>query len=363
MNNNLSQIDLIDNYYNKIGSTWLSDSFALFLLTPVGALSILLNLLNFIAFMKMNHNNNNNHQQSNLNRYFRVYTFICLLGCFIAMFYLSTSAHYLKYRYSYFVSLYRCVISQYLTTIIFYAHVLECIIMVERLSFFKQTFKVFAKIDPYKLCLIAFIICNLINLPYMFYYTIRSEQEHIEAINDFNLTYKEFTYCRRNPTFQTSYGKTILIIIVIVRDILTLILEFAISFASIIYFKKYLNERRHLFCLNITNNSDSNHVSLRYIIDITEYSLYRTENFSANLTKMTIYLSSCSAILHLSIAACYVIVVYIFNNSSLISNYFSLGCVLVGYVKYISNFYFFYKFFRNYRQFLKNLINFMKLDF
>ena len=342
---------LKENYLIKIGSTWLSDDIALYLLTPIGTTSVLLNFLCLLAFLKTN-----NH--SNLTEYFRFYTLTSFIGCLLALLYFTTAARYFDYdnsSWSYWISLYRCILSQYIVTIHFYVNSLSCLILFERLSYFKQKLKaILSKIRPCKLCLISFFVCNLINLPSLFFFSMRTNEELKEAMNDFNLTVKEFTYCKRNPFYQTIYGQLILFIVVLLRDILMLIMEFSISFVSIKYFKDYLGKKRNLIQTYVSSTPSTNNLK-DYIIDITRANLNKSENFNSNLTKMTIYLIGCSITLHLTLVICYLIVFIFFNQNSLASNYVSLLCLMMAFVKYILNFVFFYRFYRFFRQFLKKI--------
>ena len=346
-------IELLEIYYIKIGSTWYTDNIATFLITPIGFIAMCLNFISLIVFQRINN-------QTNLIKYFRVYTFLSFVACLIGMFYFITSVRYFNFVNTYWISFYTCIVCQYLITIDFYANILNCLILLERISHFKEKLKKFSDYNPYIICLIAFLICNLINLPYIFYYPPREDKEYQDAMADFNLSSSNFTYCGRNQFLQTIPGQIILFIVILIRDFVTLLLEFGISIASIMYFKGYVKKKRSLLILtnqlNLRNNSSCNYESQRYSLSINDFRLNESENFNSKLTKMTIYLALCSLLLHLTVTLSYIISFSLFDNNSLMSNYLSILSLLVASVKYISYFLFYYNFLRSFRYYFKMYI-------
>jgi hypothetical protein len=338
--------NLFENYYIQIGSTWLSDTISVFVLAPLGFITICLNFLSFCSFLRMN-----KKLETNLTKYFRAYTLTSFIGCLLASLYFLTSPRYFQFANSFLISFYRCKVSQYIITLNFYANSLDCLILFERNACFLDKMKQFSKINPYIVSLIVFILCNIINSPYLFYSFTRDENEYISAMN--NLELKNFTYCQRNPFFLTIFGHIILILVIIARDIIVLILQICFSIASIVYFKEYLRLKRNSMMCNTISTTNEN---LKYITDVNETSLNRSELFNSKLTKMTIYLVSCSTILHLTLAIGYLVIVIFFSQSTLIANYFSIACILIAFFKYISNFLFFYNFYHFFREFLARII-------
>ena len=342
--------ELLEIYYIKIGSTWYTDNIATFLITPIGFIAMCLNFISLIVFQRINN-------QTNLIKYFRVYTFLSFIACLIGMFYFITSVRYFNFVNTYWISFYTCIVCQYLITIDFYANILNCLILLERISHFKEKLKKFSDYNPYIICLIAFLICNLINLPYIFYYPPREDKEYEDAMSDFNLSSSNFTYCGRNQFLQTIPGQIILFIVILIRDFMTLLFEFGTSIASIMYFKRYVKKKRNLLILtnqlNLRNNSSCNYDSQRNILEINDSRLNESENFNSKLTKMTIYLALCSLLLHITVILGFLIAFWIFKQNSTIVNYFTLLSLLVGFIKYFSNFLFYYKFFKSFRNFFK----------
>jgi hypothetical protein len=239
-------------------------------------------------------------------------------------------------------------------TLNFYANSLDCLILFERNACFLDKLKRFTKLNPYFLSFIVFFVCNIINSPYLFYSFTREESEYIAAVND---PKPNFTYCQRNTFFLTIFGQVILMIVVIFRDIIILILQIYLSAASIVYFKDYLRFKRHaIMCFSITANNDISNENLRYITDMSETGLNKSEIFNSKLTKMTIYLVGCSTVLHLTLAFGYLVMIIFFSQNTLIANYFTIVCILIAFLKYISNFLFFYYFFKLFRQFLAKCV-------
>ena len=141
-----------------------------------------------------------------------------------------------------------------------------------------------------------------------------------------------FTYCYREPFFQNWPGRIISILIVIVRDCLTLFIQIVLSIYSILLFKRYLNDQ--LGQLNEYNSSSQ--------------ILNKIEEYNDNLTKMTLYLSLCSILCNFIIGFGYVMVS--FNT---IENMFVRLIIflanLFGILKYFSNFFLFYHFNKTFR--------------
>lgn len=334
-------------YYQIIGSSWLVDSLYVFIVGPVGFIGLMLNLLSFIAFIRIK----NKLNRTNLTKYFKVYTLASSIGCFVTMMYFLTTAHYFDFVNSFWVGVYSCKVSQYFITLYFFCNILDCMILFERLTSFVDILKNYSKFNPYNLCLITFLICNFINIPYFFYFTIRSEQELNTARLNPNLN-ESFTYCAREEYFQSFYGQLILILVILFRDILTLIFELTSSILSIFLFRNFLLKRKKAI-KNQINTSQNQSV----IIDSKESdSVIKTEKFNIKLTKMTIYLSICSTLLHLSVAISYLIMIIIKSNSNIKTNSFVLFCILVAYIKHISNFFFFFHFNKHFRNFFKFII-------
>ena len=128
---------LKENYYEIIGSTWLVDSVYVFLVTPMATISFCLNLLSFVAFIKIK----NQQSSSNLTNYFKIYTLSSLIASFVSGLYLFTAPHYFSFVNSYWIGIYCCKISQYCLTLYFFCNVLDCFILFERLTNFVDQLK------------------------------------------------------------------------------------------------------------------------------------------------------------------------------------------------------------------------------
>ena len=337
---------LKDIYLIKIGSTWLTDGLFLFLLTPLAFVSTCLNLISFIVFTKIE------TSKTNLTKYLRYYTFISFVGCFIGSFSGLTSARYFEFVSTFWISLYQCNFITYMTTIEFYVNVLDCFILLERISYFNETIKLkLSKFKARKLSVIAFLVCNLINLPYIVQFLPRLDYEYQEAMSNFNLTTVDFTYCKRNSYFQSNGSKIALFLIIFLRNFVTTLIQLVLALYSIKYFRDYLKKKRfYLYLYSLNNNN--NDFNLEYY-----KVLYRNEKFNRNITKMTILISLCSILLNFSIIATYLTIMIFFNSiTTLEVRQFYLILFFLGYLKYSSNFFFFCKFNKSFRIFSRNIL-------
>ncbi len=186
------------------------------------------------------------------------------------------------------------------------------------------------------------------------------------------------------------------------RDVVTLFLELSISILSIVYFKKYLKNRKRVFytsidvqrraqpvgtteatsvnCvtnLNIAlpslnyneksktinfgifNANQQPHASQSHTQTVTfapnasvrfDHVLNRAENYNAKLTKMTIYLSICSIFFHIIVAITYIGL--IINDNTLPAHVYFLLLLVLYHIKCISNFFFFFNFNTNFRNYV-----------
>ena len=124
-----------------------------------------------------------------------------------------------------------------------------------------------------------------------------------------------------------------------------ILLQIILSTASIIHFRNYLIQKR-----NILMQSSSTDC---YTSNVNRNNFTKDKNFNSKLTKMTIYLALCSIILHLTIAISYFVIFLFFSGNSQMAYNFYLLSLFIGYIKYLSNFFFFFNFYQNFRISLK----------
>ena len=331
---------LIETYYQRIGSTWVVDSLFVFLMLPFGTISCCLNILSLVAFFKIK----NQLNKSKLTNYFKIYTLSSFFASFILTFYFITAPRYFDFVNSYWIGVFCCKIAQYVLTLYFFNNILDIFILFERCTHFVDRLKPYSRFNPYVVCLITFIVCNVINFPYMFAFSAQQEDVLNEAMVDPDLP-QNFTYCKRE--FTTSYGRIILMAVAFLRDFVTLFLELAASIISIVLFRRFLFKRK----LVIQNQNQAMIHNLNNQTENMPDALSRAEKFNLKLTKMTVYLSICSIILHMTIALSYIAVVVISSDSGILSNSVTVFCCMAIHIKYMSNFIFFFYFNQHFRDF------------
>jgi hypothetical protein len=353
----------------QIGSTWLLDGLHIYLVTLLGTIGFFLNIISYWAFCNIRF-----HKRI-LKSFMKVYTLNASVCCLFAIFnFTARSPRYVEtISFSNIGGFFRCKSTQIVVALYFFGSVLDCLILLERLSNFVQKISnIFIRSKSTQVISISFFLCILISCPFLFDYEIRSRNEFYDAINNLNIQMNEkFTFCGRNPFFQTLFGIIIFGSVITIRDFITLIIEIVLSISSIILFKRYLNNKKkfihsnqqnmHLnhgsiqnqhVNINTTNITDSLRSNLE---ESTAQSrqlnilINRADKFNTNLTKMTLYLTFCSILLHL--IAAIITIFLIANNNSFTAHVFVLIIIGAYHLKFISNFFFFYRFNNNFKLF------------
>ena len=374
---------LKEQFYLKIGSTWTLDSLFVYLNLPIAILGFVLNLISFRTFSKMKF-----RRKKIYHSYLKVYTFTSSLSCFLAIFtFLIAAPRYFSFALTSLASFYKCVLGVWISTSLYYfLSVLDCLLLLERISNLTNNIRIksFFNYDSWIVCSCLFVICNLINSPSFFVASPRNDDYYAEIIVNLDKI-KEFTYCKREPFFFTSSGRLIIILVVILRDFVTLIIEICLSIYSFILFKRYLSRRADVLYLNsnlatsinMLNNSstvkqENNRVYINEAIvnddtdqDIITISsdninnpnninnqnvrdiITKAESFNSRLTRMTIYISIFSLMSHFSIAITFIDVTLDDRSMFIFISSF-ISCFL-SVVKYVCNFFLFYRFNRSFR--------------
>ena len=139
---------------------------------------------------------------------------------------------------------------------------------------------------------------------------------------------------------------------------------------SIIIFRRFVKKKAEYFKINITKKSspvdddeecEENLVEIKSIclpttvqsIHFSEDSpMYRLIMFNSKLAKMTIYLTLCSTLSHVSIITAGLFFLKNQENNDVI-NWCSIAIITTILLKNISNFFLFYRFNRNFRRHLR----------
>ena len=317
-------------FYNKIGSNWLLDTFYMFLLTPTALIGFILSLISVYVFCKVK------IRQTKLYHYLRFYTLnsavMSLLCCFA---FTTMSPSYFPYFLSSFSKIYRCIllISPY-TTLYFIGNMLDLMIALDRLSIFIKKLRIITQHSPTKITSSIIVGCVIINSPVFFmFYPKSNKQLYYEA----NSNIKELTYCGKNSFFNTDIGVLIILTVIILRDLITVIFEIIIVIWAIGYYRNYSK-----------NDILSEHLKRKASIS----SIKREERYK-QLLLMSIYLCIMSTINH-SIVCFSSVLSLFYKPSSIFFNLLFISTLSLC-IKYISNFFIFYYLNSNFKRCLFNI--------
>ena len=379
LNKQKEYVDLNELFYLKLGSTWTLDSMYLFLMGPLGLLGFFLNLISY--FKIKNISPNRNAFNLTLKKYLKIYTMnssmICLIFSLCAIF---RAPRYFDLAQNYVGSLFNCKIIPWLTvTIFFYINILDCVLLTDRLATLTTKLNIFKNYDANKVSLVAFLVCFLINLPGFFLYQTKSTEEFEEIINSYDKLIN-FIYYTTDPFFFTPIGFGFMVILVTIKDLLTMILEITLSILVSVVFKRYLIRKTHLLTTNTHNSHSSQSIELSQkpspsiqpssskhdenvdqkcsllVKPINPSFVSRTnqqkfkqkskiidklEKTNEKINLMSIKISVCSILSHLAIMFCYG--AYLYNDNSFFARYAVMLAMLITILKYVSNYFFFHK--------------------
>ena len=360
-NNSFVKVDFDEKFYLTIGSTWVFDSFYLFLISPFGFVNVLLNILTFYILCKIKPNQKNKY----LFFYLKIYVFnIALTSIFGILMFYTYSPRYFSFSLDYFARILRCYIyTSLLTSMYFFSNILDIFITFERLSLLILSRKnpIF-KISPYITILIGLLFCILINSPsFLWNYILSDDEFYSKAKDTTNLD--SFSYCGRTDFIQSSLGGLLSTLMIFIRDILTLIIEIIINIVSIVYYKNFLKKKFRLNLMemgliifnqtelshsqnqNNTNTNNSNTIS---------NNVNRITLSDMNLFLMIIIISFLSLLSHL--ATGFTTIVFIYYKKNYVFAYsVMLTNAVINTIKNSSNFFILFLFNKRFRSFYKQM--------
>ena len=349
--NNYTYSHLIDeNFFLKIGSSWLLDSIYLVVISPLSMIGFALNLISYFTFLKIK------LKETKLYKYLKVYTLSSSLICFMLGFiFITYSPRYFKDFYHPIVKFYRCrIVSYAVLCLFFFNNLLDILINIERISIFTDRFNFHRNVNPYKLSTILVVICFVINSPFIFTYEMTSDEIYFNQ--------NVFNYCTPNEFGKSRLGIWFNMSVIVIRDVITLILEIIASLILIYFYQRYFN------------NFSSSYYNMSYNVndDITTFSfnktngsIYKRENLESKikymkqkgrkLLVMTLILSFFSIITHLLSAIIFVFVINSLGQNRFL--HFSLVCLccLCLAFKHSLNFFIFYIFNSNFQKKISKL--------
>ncbi len=199
----------------------------------------------------------------------------------------------------------------------------------ERLAVFVDKFKFLHRKSPYVICLYALAFCILVNSPIYFSYQIQSNQAFNIALNQTN---KILNFCQATSFLRTAIGIALAFAQILIRDILTLVVEIVTSFLAVYYYRKLvvrfqsLNDQLELNTINVALD---NKIS-KTMKEAEKSKLYLL---------MTIILSALSIVSH--VVVCISIVIS-FDGVTMMSYYFQFLSTLALGFKHFFNFFIYY---------------------
>lgn len=301
---------------NSISSRF-KDSFFLFLIVPLCILGFFLNGISLIIFFKKAFDN------LSLFQYLKVYTANSLILILLGIF----TPNYFSFSYN--VRIFKClIISSFSPMLYCFGYTLDTFINIERALCYSKKFAKFKLLTPYKVCLIAFILVLLINLPTFFIYGITDDKDLTKEL------------CYRTEFSLSSFGKIILVMAFILQGPLLLAAVIASNLFSILSFRDFIKKKS----LNLNSNTNLNEIQLKR--------LRKIETYERNLLFMTVYLTGFSFLSHI-FQFISQIMLYIFTSIDIFA-YFEFCFLFVALLKHTVNFVFYFCFNKKFRKYFKS---------
>ena len=325
---NFSRIIFSEKFYLKIGSTWTFDSIYLFVISPVCFIGILLNLFSIMVINKIKVRNKN----KNLYTFLTIYLINSSILCFITVFsFFTYSPRYFDFALSYSARIYRCIIYNSIATLLyFYSNILDLLILFERFTIFIEKFQRFKNWSPHLISIIALFGCILTHSPIFLWHYIKSDEEFYQSAADLTT----FTYCGRTDFLNSRLGFILSTISLILRDLITLIVEIVLNLFTIAYYNKFIKKKLEISSITTTQTNTLMPVEV-------------------NLFFMTIVLSLISVLCHFCASVSSLTLVK-HDLDTITIFLFLLISILSSVLKYSLNFFIFVLFDSNFRHSLVN---------
>ena len=338
-----------ESFYLTIGSTLAIDTLYLMVISPMGFIGFILNIISFGVLYKVK------IKETKLYEYLKIYSLNSSLICLSFGFLFSShSPRFFPDFTDYLVKIFKCRIFAYgMISLYFFNNLLDILIILDRVSIFTAKLNRLNSIKPYVLSLILILACFLINLS--LYFSIEITSDEIFFASNLN------TYCEQTDFAKSTEGFIINAIVIIFRDIITLIIEIICSILVIYYYKKYENMSLHTLVArlnqNVNNdNSNSSGSQIRPTIETiaqnrknNEKSIRKKEK-GKQLLLMTIILSIFSFVTHIVAAFALVFFVLIYSKRNI--TFYSIvafGCFIMIF-KHFSTIFIFYFFNVNFKK-------------
>ena len=242
--------------YELFGYTTLSSRLFLYLLTPTAIIGFITNMVSFIVLMRKE------YYKIPLYIYLKVILATSLINNILQLFFgLSGCRRDLDFgnRYSavWYVSM---IYTPVMNTLLFYKFLMDCLIVLDRISTFKPNVKRFIIFSPVKNSIILLVCVFILNSLHFLLFSVGKfkifKNDQIE--NFYLVTTSDFA--------KTFHGRIVSIVLFFIRHALTSALELTLNMISAFYFRQYLSRkiklvrfsRSSLFISNNNNNNKNN---------------------------------------------------------------------------------------------------------
>jgi hypothetical protein len=311
-----------DTFLTRVGTRWWIDGIYLFVVCPLSLLGIILNFVSLFVLYQMNGN------KFFIFKILKVYCINSIIILIIAFFsFYVGSPRYIGFRLDYIARTYYCVIINY-TGITFYliGNVLDIIIIIERSS-----------LKPFSTYIFLVIICHIIDIPCLFWYYVKNDEQMFEDLVNSYLTSKFYGRCGRWFLFGNfpSYISNI-----IIRDVLTLLLEVIFTLLTLYYFIKFQTKKAILL------SYDKNE------------SILINKKEESRMSSMSLYLTATSILSHM--ATFITSISLLIYESAFASTFFIMAAIVIISFKHSSNFFIFYLFNKKFKISMINYFNYEK---
>jgi hypothetical protein len=259
---------------------------------------------------------------------------------------------YFSFSLSYLARLYRCVIMINVANMLnFYGNVLNILVVLERMSTFVLKFYKLKKIPPYKTSFLFLAICILICLPTYFFSTVGSQSQFMRDIFDCNSTSKVVSYCEKTQFSGSLIGQVMIVMVIIIMNGLTTIIEIFVTSISIVYFRRYLKFRGNFLAPKVALNNQENGSKLSQAPARSRHS-----SINMNLIKLSIYFSTFSSASNFFVFF-YNLLVLFLGQENVYYYYLVFGACFLTLLKLILNFFLFYFYNSTFRSNFKSIFN------
>ena len=343
MNNslNVSASVLKQIFLLKLGSSVPLDAIYLFVISPLGVIGTLLMLISFVIFLQKDFRNNAFFQ------YFQVYTLSSLIQAMamIGMF-LKAPRYLFDLSISESARIYCCrILSSYVVALFFFfGDAIFILLNMERIAQFSPRLKSFMKIHPYLACCILLVICELINLPTFFVYEMAIDEDIKNALSSYKGVLGFKGLCPKTQFGLSPLGQAFNIFGYVVKGLVVLLVDFAINITSYYFLRDFLKKK-----LQTQHHTLVSIATVRTAEDIQRE---RAEKAKVNQTRMVIYLTTCTVVLHVIQFVCNLIIL-LPNESVTTLLIIQVTLMMMVAVKQILNFGFYFFFNSKFRKAFK----------